>query len=67
MDRLTALRLADYNPSLSQVERLRIRPRTAACHPVLARELSAPEVDNYSEPACGAAQWRRVPMRITFD
>jgi hypothetical protein len=38
----------------------------AARRPVLAKKLDGFEVENHPDPTCGAAEWQREPMRVTF-
>lgn len=38
----------------------------AARKPVLAKKIAAFDPANHPEPACGAAEWQREPLRITF-
>jgi hypothetical protein len=40
--------------------------QVAARKPVLAKKLAAFDSENHPEPICGAAQWQREPLRITF-
>jgi hypothetical protein len=34
--------------------------------PVLAKKLAAFDAENHAEPVCGAAEWQREPLKITF-
>jgi hypothetical protein len=38
----------------------------AARKPLLAKKLSAFDPENHPDPACGAPDWQREPLRITF-
>lgn len=38
----------------------------AARRPVLAKKLDGFEPGNHPDPTCGAAEWQRDPMRVTF-
>lgn len=38
----------------------------AARKPVLAKKLAAFDQENHPDPACGAPDWQREPMRVTF-
>jgi hypothetical protein len=40
--------------------------QVAARKAVLARKLAAFDPENHPEPVCGAAEWQREPLRITF-
>jgi hypothetical protein len=40
--------------------------QVAARKPVLAKKLAAFDSENHPEPICGAAEWQREPLRITF-
>ena len=40
--------------------------QVAARKPVLAKKLSAFDAENHAEPVCGAAEWQREPLRVTF-
>ena len=40
--------------------------QVAARKPVLAKKLAAFDPQSHPEPACGAAEWQREPLRITF-
>ncbi len=79
---VTALKLADYDPGVSQVVWFRdyaaycgitasgkslyaVVSQLAVHKAVLAKKLSAFDTDGQSQ-ACGAAEWQRDPMRITF-
>lgn len=81
--KVTALKLPDYDPGVSQVIWFRdyaaycgvtasgkslyaVVAQLAVHRPVLAKKLSAFDTDGSQGPACGAAEWQRDPMRITF-
>jgi len=81
--RVTALRLPDYDPGVSQVSWFRdygaycgvtatgkslyaVVAQVAARKPVLAKRLSAYDTGNHADPACGAPDWQREPLRVTF-
>ncbi len=81
--RVTALKLPDYDPGVSQVEWFRdygaycgltpsgkslyaVVAQIAAHRPVLAKKLSAWDVENHPDPACAPAEWQREPMRVAF-
>jgi hypothetical protein len=34
--------------------------------PVMAKKLAAFDAENRAEPVCGAADWQREPLRVTF-
>jgi hypothetical protein len=40
--------------------------QVAARKAVLAKKLSAFEVESHPDPACGPAEWQREPLRVTF-
>jgi hypothetical protein len=40
--------------------------QVAARKALLARKLSAFDLDGHPEPACGLAEWKREPLRVTF-
>jgi hypothetical protein len=40
--------------------------QVAARKAVLAKKLDAFDAENHPDPACGAADWQRKPLRITF-
>jgi hypothetical protein len=80
---VTALKLPDYEPGVSQVSWFRdygaycgvtasgkslyaIVAQLAARKPVLSKKLEAFDVGNHAEQACGAAEWQREPLRVTF-
>lgn len=80
---VTALKLPDYDPSVSQASWFRdyaaycgvtasgkslyaVVAQVAARKAVLAKKLSAYDVENHAEPICGIAEWQREPLRITF-
>ncbi len=79
---VTALKLPDYDPGVSQVVWFRdyaaycgltttakslyaVVAQLAVRRPVLAKKLSAFDTDGAGQ-ACGATEWQRDPMRITF-
>jgi len=81
--RVTALKLPDYDPGVSQVSWFRdyaaycgvtasgkslyaVVAQVAARKPVLAKKLEGFDVEGRAEPACGAAEWQREPLRVTF-
>jgi hypothetical protein len=80
---VTALKLPDYDPGVSQVSWFRdygaycgltasgkglyaVVAQLAARRPVLAKKLDGFEAENHPDPTCGAAEWERDPMRVTF-
>jgi hypothetical protein len=40
--------------------------QVAGRKPVLAKKLAAFDAANHAEPVCGAAEWQREPLKITF-
>lgn len=40
--------------------------QVAARKAVLARKLAAFDAESHAEPVCGAAEWQREPLRVTF-
>jgi hypothetical protein len=40
--------------------------QVAGRKPVLAKKLAAFDVENHADPVCGAADWQREPLKITF-
>ncbi len=81
--RVTALKLPDYDPGVSQVVWFRdyaaycgvtasgkslyaVVAQLAVRRPVLAKKLAAFDIDGSAGMACGATEWQRDPMRITF-
>jgi hypothetical protein len=81
--RVTALKLPDYDPGVSQVSWFRdyaaycgvtasgkslyaVVAQVAARKPVLAKKLGAFDAQSHAEPSCGAAEWQREPLRVTF-
>jgi hypothetical protein len=40
--------------------------QVAARKPVLAKKLAAFDAENHPDPACGAPEWQREPLRVTF-
>ncbi len=80
---VTALKLPDYDPGLSQVSWFRdygaycgvtgsgkslfaVVAQVAARKAVLAKKLAAFDPQSHADPVCGAAEWQREPLRITF-
>lgn len=80
--RVTALKLPDYDPGVSQVVWFRdyaaycgvtasgkslyaVVAQLAVRKPVLAKKLSPFDTAGEGQP-CGATEWQRDPMRITF-
>jgi len=80
---VTALKLPDYNPGVSQVEWFRdygaycgVTPSGKSLYavvaqltvrkPVLAKKLAAFDAASPPAPACGAVEWQREPLRVTF-
>jgi hypothetical protein len=80
---VTAVKLPDYDPGVSQVSWFRdygaycgltasgkslyaVVAQLAARKPVLAKKLAAFEPAERAVAACGAPEWQRDPMRVTF-
>ena len=80
---VTALKLPDYDPGVSQVSWFRdygaycgvtasgkslyaVVAQVAGRKPVLAKKLAAFDAENHADPVCGAAEWQREPLKITF-
>ena len=80
---VTALKLPDYDPGVSQVSWFRdygaycgvtangkslyaVVAQVAARKAVLAKKLAAFDPQSHADPVCGAAEWQREPLRITF-
>jgi hypothetical protein len=80
---VTALKLPDYDPGVSQVSWFRdygaycgvtatgkslyaMVAQVAGRKPVLAKKLAAFDAENHADPVCGAAEWQREPLKITF-
>lgn len=80
---LTALKLPDYDPGVSQVSWFRdygaycgltangkslyaVVAQVAGRKPVLAKKLAGFDAANRADPACGASEWQREPLKITF-
>jgi hypothetical protein len=80
---VTALKLPDYDPGVSQVSWFRdygaycgvtssgkslyaVVAQVTVRKPALAKKLAAFETENRSQPACGAPEWQREPLRATF-
>jgi hypothetical protein len=40
--------------------------QVAGRKPVLAKKLAAFDAENHAEPVCGAPEWQREPLKITF-
>ena len=40
--------------------------QVAARKPLLSQKLSAFDVENHPEPACGPSEWQREPLHVTF-
>jgi hypothetical protein len=81
---VTALKLPDYDPGVSQVSWFRdygaycgvtatgkslyaVVVQVAARKAVLAKKLAAFDPASHSDPVCGAPEWQREPLRITFN
>jgi hypothetical protein len=81
--RVTALKLPDYDPGVSQIAWFRdygaycgvtasgkslyaVVAQIAARKPVLAKKLSAFDVENHPDPDCTQPDWQREPLRVTF-
>jgi hypothetical protein len=81
--RVTALKLPDYDPGVSQVSWFRdygaycgvtasgkslyaVVAQLSARKPVLAKKLAAFDPEDRNQPACGAPEWQRDPLRATF-
>lgn len=82
---VTALKLPDYDPGVSQVSWFRdygaycgvtasgkslyaVVAQLAARKPVLAKKVDAfdPDPKTRPDPVCGAPDWQREPLRVTF-
>jgi hypothetical protein len=82
---VTALKLPDYDPGVSQVSWFRdygaycgvtasgkslyaVVAQLAARKPVLAKKVDAfdPDPKARPDPVCGAPDWQREPLRVTF-
>jgi hypothetical protein len=87
VDRVTghvsALKLPDYDPGVSQVSWFRdygaycgvtasgkslyaVVAQVEARKAVLAKKLAGFDAENHADPVCGAAEWERDPLRVTF-
>jgi hypothetical protein len=87
VDRVTghvsALKLPDYDPGVSQVSWFRdygaycgvtasgkslyaVVAQVEARKAVLAKKLAGFDAENHADPVCGAAEWQRDPLRVTF-
>ena len=81
--RVTALKLPDYDPGVSQVAWFRdyaaycgvtasgkslyaVVAQVGVRKPVLAKKLEAYDAADRVWPVCGAAEWQREPLRVTF-
>lgn len=80
---VTALKLPDYDPGVSQVTWFRdygaycgvtasgkslyaVVAQLSARKPVLAKKLAEFDAENRPEQICGASEWQREPLRVTF-
>jgi hypothetical protein len=80
---VTALKLPDYDPGVSQVSWFRdygaycgvtasgkslyaVVAQVAGRKPVLAKKLAGFDAESHADPVCGAAEWQREPLKITF-
>jgi hypothetical protein len=80
---VTALKLPDYDPGVSQVVWFRdygaycgltasgkslyaIVAQVEARKAVLAKKLSAWDVEDHPQPGCEPPEWQREPLRVTF-
>jgi hypothetical protein len=80
---LTALKLPDYDPGVSQVSWFRdygaycgltangkslyaVVAQVAGRKPLLAKKLAGFDAANRADPVCGASEWQREPLKITF-
>jgi hypothetical protein len=81
--RITALKLPDYDPGVSQVSWFRdygaycgltasgkslyaVVAQVAARKAVLSKKLATFDAERPPEPVCGAVEWQREPLRVTF-
>jgi len=81
---VSALKLPDYDPGVSQVSWFRdyaaycgltpsgrslyaVVAQVAVRKPVLAKKLSAFDVEGRSDPVCAPVAWERNPFRVTFS
>jgi len=81
--RVSALKLPDYDPGVSQVVWFRdygaycgltasgksldaVVAQVAGRKPVLLKKLEGFDTEHPPQPACGAPDWQRDPLRITF-
>jgi hypothetical protein len=81
--RVTALKLPDYDPGVSQVAWFRdyaaycgvtatgkslyaVVAQIGVRKPVLAKKLSAYDLEDHPLPVCGPPDWQREPLKITF-
>ena len=80
---VTALKLPDYDPGVSQVSWFRdygaycgvtasgkslyaVVAQLAARKPALAKKLSVFDPQSHPDPVCGAPEWQREPLQVTF-
>jgi hypothetical protein len=80
---ISALKLPDYDPGVSQVVWFRdygaycgvtatgkslyaVVAQLAARKPALSKKLGAFTADDHQDPVCGATEWQREPLRVTF-
>ena len=80
---VSALKLPDYDPGVSQVVWFRdygaycgvtatgkglyaVVAQLAARKPALSKKLAAFAPENHSDPVCGATEWQREPLKVTF-
>jgi hypothetical protein len=80
---VTALKLPDYDPGVSQVSWFRdyaaycgvtasgkslyaVVAQLAVRKPVLSKKLAAFDEESRGDAACGATEWQREPLRVTF-
>jgi hypothetical protein len=80
---ITALKLPDYDPGVSQVSWFRdygaycgvtasgkslyaVVAQLAARKPAVAKKLSAFDPQSHPDPVCGATEWQREPLQVTF-
>ncbi len=80
---VSALKLPDYDPGVSQVVWFRdygaycgvtatgkslyaVVAQLAARKPALSKKLAAFAPEDHPDPVCGATEWQREPLRVTF-
>ncbi len=80
---VTALKLPDYDPAVSQVSWFRdygaycgvtasgkslyaVVAQLTVRKPMLAKKLEPIDADHRTQSACGAPEWQREPLRVTF-